>query len=840
MNNVYEIKGAVVDIITKSNDFKNPSVTFTLKTVSGKSYKVFCPFFCPVSSGDGFFGIGQLQDVNNVKILKPPFVNVPTDRDNILQFFLKTLRNTKFGAVSATRLYSELEGLAKEFRYGSDFSTETAESDTVNSVSYILPESRYYGDGVIPFLTEFSAEYCDTKNEKIINVLSGKTLNKPQAKKLLEEWHNKRSMRRLFLLGLTRTEIICSGKPLEELYKICLENPYRIASIQFDKCEKILASVGKVALDEQKDCGRINRFVYENSTSKGWMCSPSWMVRRSLPKYDTYKDILIKEYDLVEVNEKVYTTYNYKVEFNVAQYVNSLIEDTAEEYAKMSKIGEPNISSNFYECKTLTEEQKNAIEGCLRSKISVICGGAGVGKSTIIREITRNFSVRGIDHAVLAFTGKAVSRLHEIMKNKNASTIDRFIMKTKERSTNDSKYDKTRLQYIIIDEISMVTTELFYRLITQLNSKVSFIFVGDQNQLSPIGAGNLMKEVMNSGRVPSFFLTQNQRIIPHTTNLTENNISKSESPSEKEFDRCILENANALIDPKRDRKSPIVFKEGSGFYILEGNKDTVHTIVSTLYKKGVESEKVMIICPYKAPLDELNSIFQQVYFGDSLDASNSYYQSLPVGKKLWCIGDRIMMTVNNYKINVMNGEQGKVVGIQDEGIKVQFEDEVQHLFKFSSGVLNKEGELEDIDENTKSDELFVDHLTHSWSVSCHKSQGSEYEYVILYLPEDKSFTSFLNINLLYTAITRTKRSIWVVGNKTTLEKTSATDAPIRYDGLSSLLRGMKNEEHEKILESFIQKPEIPTGSHLSRALTAIPDYQNDNDNDDLFALFGVE
>jgi hypothetical protein len=456
--NIFQVTGAVSEIVSKSNDIKRPNVIFTLKTASGKIYKAHCPYFCPVSSGDGIYCVAELQDVNNLKILKPPLVNIPVDKDNTMQFFLKTLRGSgKIGVVSIAKLYSELEKLAKDFKYGSEFACVEAGDSTASkeSKSYltITNESRYFGDGVIAFLSEFAAEFIETKNEKIINIIAGKTINKPQTKKLLEEWHNKRSMRRLYLLGLTRTEILCSGKNLEELYKICLENPYRIPSIHYDKCERILSTVGKVPTDEQKDCGRINRFVYDNTNTKGWMCSPSWIVRRALPKYDTYKDILTKDYDLVEVNEKVYTTYNYKVEFQVGQYLNTLIGSTAEEYAKLAKIGEPDIANKFYECKTLTEEQKKAIDGALRSKVSIIAGGAGVGKSTMIREITRNFSMRGIDHAVVAFTGKAVSRLHDIMKNKNASTIDRFIMKTKERSVNDPKYDKGKLQCIIIDEI---------------------------------------------------------------------------------------------------------------------------------------------------------------------------------------------------------------------------------------------------------------------------------------------------------------------------------------------------------------------------------------------------
>lgn len=816
---IYEIKGAVLDIVGKSKDPKSPSITFTLKTVNGRTLKIFCPFFCPVSPGDGFFGVGRLEDEYNVRIVRPPLATIPMDKDNTLQFFIRTLKGTKFGQVSAIKLYEELETLAKEFRYGKDF------QDGFNPS--ITPESRYYGDGVIAFLGDYSADYCVNRSEKIISVIAGKTINKPQAKKLLEEWHNKRSLRKLYLLGLTRNEITFSGKNLEELYKICLENPYRIPSIHYEKCEKILLSVGKFPTDEQKDCGRINRFVYDNSSSKGWMCTPGWILRRALPKYDTYQELLTKEYDLVDVNDKVYTTYNYKVESTVSNYINELILDTAH---KFSEVQTPSIKTQFYECKTLTEEQKRAIDFSLRSKVSIIAGGAGTGKSTIIREIVRNLSMRGIQYILAAFTGKAVSRLHEIIRNKSAGTIDRHITKIKERLANDPKYDKSGIQYIIIDEISMVTTELFYRLITQINQKVCFILVGDHNQLPPIGCGSLMKELMNSKRVPIFYLTQNQRILPSTHQLQDGEI-----PGSQEFDRCILENANQLIDKTRNRKVPMIFKEGSGFYILEGSKETVRTILLELYKAKVESDKIVIISPYKAPLSDLNAIFQEVYFGETMDATNSYFQPCINGGRQWCIGDRVMMTVNNYKINVMNGEQGKVVGIEDKGVKVQFDDGVSHLFTYSSGEIDPEKELEDIDENSSNNELYVDYLAHSFAISCHKSQGSEYEYVILYIPEDRSFSNFMNINLLYTAITRTKRTIWVVGNKETLYRTSITEMPSRNDGLATMLRSQKNIELEKILEIYTQAPEFVTGSQLSTTLTTTPD--SFDTIDDLYELY---
>ena len=172
MDTISQIQGVVNDIISINRDPRNPKVLFKLKTSEGKDYKIDCPFFCPISVGDGFYGVGKIIDVNNIIILKPPFVAIPVDKDNTMQFFLKTLKGTKFGAVSAGKLYDEFEKLAYEFKFGKGFASVAATEEVSKEYNAITPESRYYGDGVIAFLTEYAAEYCNNKNEKVAPTLS--------------------------------------------------------------------------------------------------------------------------------------------------------------------------------------------------------------------------------------------------------------------------------------------------------------------------------------------------------------------------------------------------------------------------------------------------------------------------------------------------------------------------------------------------------------------------------------------------------------------------------------------------------------------------------------------
>ncbi len=842
----YELTGAVTEIVTKTND----KIIFSLKTTNGIGYRVECPFFCPVAIGDGCFLVVQVQDSvkKYVRVVKPPFVTLPMDKDNCIQFFIRTLKGVNFGAVSSSKLYDELSKYAKELKYGEDFINHK-DSTKIFSYYAISNEDRYSGDGVISLLTEISADYNSSKNEQIIDLLVGKngesagnvvsklkaTMTRAQARKLLDEWHNKRSMRRLYLLGLTRTEIVNSNINLDDLYNICMDNPYKVPSIIYEKCEKILNIIGKVPLDEQRFLGRINRFIYDNANSKGWSCTPNFIMKKTYPLVESYlkmKPEFLKEYGLVLYKDKFYTTHTFKVEKFVSEYINKSIEETCEIY-ESDKFNTDNLIGNFYELKTLTDEQKLAIDGALKCRISIITSGGGCGKSTIIREISRNLTIRGVSHVVSSFTGKAVSRLHEIMKNKNAITIDRYIMKVKERKGNDPKFDVKNVKHIIIDESSMVTTELFYRLLQQLDSRVNFTFVGDTQQIQPIGWGSIMKELIASGRIPTFYLTKNQRIQSSVKETSESltDIS-SKVNGEKLFDRAILENANNLVNPKRNLSTPLKFVQGSGFYILNGAKETVTNIVKALHSKEYKLSDFVIISPYKQPLDDLNSIVQDIYL--PAESTFRYVQPTANGGRTWAVGDKVMMIANNYKINIFNGDIGKVVGLDDNGVKVKFEDEAEHLFKFTKEGVADEDNISDVDEKSSSDELFVNYLAHSFAMTSHKSQGSEYNFVILYL-ESKGFGgSFLNINLLYTSITRAKQTVWVVCDEPMLNRITMTKSSVRYDGLSSMLCELKNVEKEEILKPLTLNPEFLTNINSSVSITQLHD---DFDEVDLYDLY---
>lgn len=734
------LQGVVTDVIYRNKD----SVKFSLKTNDGINVKVVCNFFYMVQASDKVFIDKAVEiDAGVYKCITQPFTSIPEEKDKILEYFYKVLRGTGFGVISASKLYSQLD-----------------EQATILSKQFV------------PFLNELAAKYTDTYDKNLLQFVTGedttnslkkKVVNNAQASKLLTDWHNKRSLRKLYLLGLTRTEILAAGVPLDALFVICMTNPYRIASIDYNKCDKILSSVRREVNDVSKLCGKINRYVYSQTMNGGNSCITEQSICNSFPFYNSVTEKLFTEYFLVKRDDKVYIEKSYSIETDVVRFVEYALSFNKKEEDVPSG---PRLDRNFYDCKTLTEEQKNAIDGALSNKMSIVTGGAGTGKSEIIKEICKNLALRDRSYEVVAFTGKAVAKLHSVMGNTNAVTIDRLILEIKKQS-------KKVPLHIIIDEASMVTIELFHRLLKAIEEKpVTITFIGDTNQLPPIGYGNVMRELMLSQKIPIYTLTKNQRIIVA-----------------KDGEKTILENANALIEPTRNFKNPVKFKEGNGFYIIPGKIPTVHHIVTALKNSGVDCNDILLLSPYRAYLDELNTTVQEVYLEDSF----KFEQKIPTGYRVWKVGDRVMMNRNNYDINVMNGETGYVMEIDNDGLKVKFED-IIHTFEFDDTIIkvvdkdDNEDDSKKFKEDDDKDPLLSSDLVHSFAVSIHKSQGSEADYIILYLEEKTQNSNFLNINLLYTAITRARKTIYIVGEESVLERISITPLSHKIDGLAERLK----------------------------------------------------
>ena len=722
--------GIVLSVITTQNN----RAEFVVRSIDKGDLRCSYNGFLPLQESDTIHGYTNDKNV----FIDHPFVCIPVDENHVKQCFIRALRGTGFGEISAQRLYDNILTVVK-------------------SISNLSNGS----DGVIFYLTDLASKYSKTYSKFILEILiTSCGLTESQASALMSWWHNKRSMRRLYLLGLTKADIanctthvravaILNSRPrvqdLDEIFEQCIKNPLVLSAISMEKALNIANMLNIKITPEMKECGYIIRTIYNHTERNSWTCSPEFIMKKHHPDIGILRDQLVNEYNLIFDKNCVYLPYPYLTETKVAAYITRLIAKTVKEYPTLEG---PQLEEANYLCPTLSFEQKNAIQQCLNHYVSIITGPPGSGKSSLIKELCHNLSLREIPYMCASFTGKAVSRIIEVTNSTNAMTLDRMI----------AQFTKVMgFKHLIIDEVSMVTSELLYRFIRVFPGEMRITFIGDIDQLPPTSWGGLFHQLISCGKIPVYRLTHSYRV--------------------GEEDKLILNNANELVNPSRDLSHPLIFDQGKGFTQIE-EEGSIRSLLNAMKNSGIEVDMITAISPYNADLDDINRMFQEVFLPTS---EKIFYK-----EKLWCVGDRIIMVVNNYDINVMNGEEGKVIAISSEGITVKFKSsQSTHLFKFKDDpdIKTKIGDAyNDIDWEDK--ELLVSQISHAFCLTVHKSQGSEYNFVIVYIPtRGEKYSTFVNINLLYTAITRTKRAIWLIGRRDTINKVTITERPHRYDML---------------------------------------------------------
>jgi exodeoxyribonuclease V alpha subunit len=447
---------------------------------------------------------------------------------------------------------------------------------------------------------------------------------------------------------------------------------------------------------------------------------------------------LEKDYGLYleESKEKILVTLKsvYIAERKVFNRIKDMIKENFDIESRGEEPECKHLSDN------LIDEQIEAIKGALRYSICFIVGGAGTGKSTIIQQIVANSN----DVSVCSFTGKAVQRLNS-MSDIGASTIHRMISQRTGRKT----------KHLIIDEISMVTTELLYEFIATFPHEYKITMVGDPNQLQPIGWGSLMLELLSSKRIPVFKLHVNHRIVNSDATALLENVKN------------IALGCTTLIEDR-------------SFKFIEGDLKKLEGAIKA-YSAKIPYNDVTVVTPYNKYVQPINELISKYYFTSSV-------QSFRWKDRTFIKGERVMMTANNYKLGIMNGEEGIIVDPNVHGhgkeMHVKFNDRIVTV----SYAYRSYSRQEDLDE--ESDLLFASDLLHSSALTVHKAQGSEYANVLFFIPNyaGASFASFVNLHLIYTAVSRARKSLLVIGSKSIFEAGIKQPRPFRNDKLCEFLK----------------------------------------------------
>ena len=392
----------------------------------------------------------------------------------------------------------------------------------------------------------------------------------------------------------------------------------------------------------------------------------------------------------------------------------------------------------------LADKQKEAVKAALSEKILVITGGPGTGKTTIINAIIKIYSRLQPNILLAAPTGRAAKKMSEatFMPAKTIHRLLRFSLKKRGFEKNED--NPLHCDLLIVDEVSMIDTYLMHHLLKAVPDSSILILVGDVNQLPSVGAGNILGDIISSGLFPVvqldsiFRQARRSRII-----VNAHRINKGYFP-----------------DISRDENSDFFFIE------KEEPEDAVNVIVELVQhrvqkKFGFDPvNDIQVLTPMHkgiAGASNLNQVLR-----NTLNPGKNGVQR---GISEFCEGDKVMQIRNNYDKTVFNGDIGRIC-------RIDFDNQAVTI---SFGSREVEYEFSSLDE-----------IVHAYAVSIHKSQGSEYPVVIL--PVLTQHYVLLQRNLIYTAVTRGRKLVIVVGSKKALAiAVNRVDSEKRYTALQERL-----------------------------------------------------
>lgn len=421
------------------------------------------------------------------------------------------------------------------------------------------------------------------------------------------------------------------------------------------------------------------------------------------------------------------------------------------------------------------DEQKNAIITAINSGVSVITGGPGTGKTTIIKCIIEILSQHNQKFMLLAPTGRASKRMSDAT-GYEAKTIHRALEVAQGDMASISRFvhnenNPFKTNCVIVDEMSMVDVALMHHLCKALPRDCKLILVGDKDQLASVGAGNVLDDILTSGIIKVAMLTKIFR---------------------QNEDSLIITNAHLI----NEGKMPIINNSCKDFF-FEEKTDTgsiKQSIVDMVARRlptftGLESSQIQVLAPLKAGvcgIDNLNRSLQATLNPPSIEKSE-----LVVGENIFRVGDKVMQTANNYNLvwKKMNGfieEEGEGVFNGDIGFIEQIDYQTgEVIVEFEDGRACLYPRTE------------ISQLSLAYAITIHKSQGSEFDIVII--PAISGPNIILTRNLIYTAVTRAKKMVVLVGEQKNLKRMVSNTYTVKR---LTLLKQLLKDADQKIKDLF--------------------------------------
>ena len=669
----------------------------------------------------------------------------------------------------------------------------------------LLSMERYLGSGAIKGVGEALAKrivkrfgkdtfrVIEEEPERLVEV---KGISERIAQQITDQMIEKREIREAFLFlqkyGITNTLAV---KIYEKygmgMYGILKENPYRLAEdiqgVGFRLADEIAEKIG-IHTDSDYRIRSGILYTLLQASLEGHMFLPMRvLVRRSADLLQVPEEAIHAQIQNLHMDHKVvvkkttdepevYAFSYYYAELNCARMLrelNVLMESELldSEEKRIETILQRILKEQGLE---LDELQKNAVLECVKHGIMILSGGPGTGKTTTINTIIRYFDEEGMDILLAAPTGRAAKRMTEAT-GYEARTIHRML------EINGGMEDGSRARFerngenpleadvVIIDEMSMVDIYLFQSLLEAVSVGTRLILVGDVDQLPSVGPGQVLQDLIESKSFPTVMLKKIYR-------------QAGESDIVMNAHRINMGQKIALNNKSKD------------FFFLPRNdvqviyKHMIQLITEKL-PRYVEAQPydIQVLTPMRKGslgVETLNEILQRY-----LNPADPSKQEHMTGERIFREGDKVMQIKNNYQLEweivsqygiridsgsgVFNGDIGTIRRIREESSTVQVEYDEHRLVEYTFSQL--------------------DEIELAYAITIHKSQGSEYPAVLLPLLSGPKM--LMNRNLLYTAVTRARKCVTILGSQEVVDGMIENENQYhRYTGLGRRILELESEE----------------------------------------------
>lgn len=666
----------------------------------------------------------------------------------------------------------EIEGdFVVNKKFGEQFQVKeikVVEPKTLSAIEKYLSSGLIYGIGPVTakkIVDEFKEDSLDILEFNPVKLSRIRGISKQKAYEISNAYNEIKDMQNvvMFLQAhfiTTNTAIKIYNTYKDKTIELVKTNPYQliedIDGIGFTTADKIALKLGIDLLGENRikaglvytlktasereghtflptqelinSCLEILNFG-ENELSIVSKCVDYLQIEGMIKNF-TYHDQEISMLTKFYYQEKYIAKKLYKLSHN--KFLNEIdFIDSINLYQRLNKI-------------QLNGEQTDAVQNSLTKGVSIITGGPGTGKTTIVKCILSLIKQQNKKVLLCAPTGRASKRLSET-SGVEAKTIHRAL----EVNPNEgegyfhrNENNPLDADVVIVDEVSMVDCNLFYNLLKALRSTARLVLVGDKDQLPSVGAGNILRDLIESKNIST----------THLINIYRQGI-----------DSLTITNAHLI----NSGKMPIIDNTSKDFFYEAGkdlisNSETIIDLVTTRLPKyfGYKAEDIQVLAPMKAGpcgIDNLNKRLQMTI--------NPHSSGIELAEdfKKYHTGDKVMQTVNNYEMSyvkyeengltqegsgVFNGDIGYITRIEPDTHEVTITFDDGKICKYASSELHQ--------------------ITLAYAITIHKSQGSEFDCVVI--PIVPGAPIIVTRNLLYTAITRAKKTVVLIGSKQILAR----------------------------------------------------------------------